>query len=176
MSQEIEIRFATPERDLKRLAKISALEGFTVGRAATRRLATIYYDNTELALAKAGLSLRVRKNGKGYVQTVKGESSGALASERHEYACEIPSAEPDLARIPDETVRMRVLDIAAASPFQPVVETDVQRTTRSVKSAAGDTIELAVDRGEIRTLMNGHASLAVNEIELELKEGAPAAL
>jgi inorganic triphosphatase YgiF len=79
-------------------------------------------------------------------------------------------------RIPDETVRMRVLDIAAVSPFQPVVETDVQRTTRSVKSAAGDTIELAVDRGEIRTLMNGHASLAVNEIELELKEGAPAAL
>jgi len=176
MAHEIEIRFAAPERELKRLAKISVLEGFQIGRAATRRLTTIYYDTADLSVSKAGLSLRVRKNGRGFVQTVKDESSGALASERHEYACEIPSAEPDLDRIPDEGVRECLVAIASAAPLAPVLETEIQRTTRSVRSAAGDTVELAVDRGEIRTLMNGHASLAVSEIELELKEGAPAAL
>ena len=176
MPQEIEIRFAAPERELKRIAKISVLEGFEVGRAATRRVSTIYYDTADLAFSKAGLSLRVRKNGRGFVQTVKEENSGALASERNECACDVPSAEPDLDRIPDEGVRARLQSLAAAVPIGPVVETEIQRTTRSVRNASGDTIELAVDRGEIRTLMNGHASLAVSEIEIELKEGATAAL
>ena len=176
MSQEIEIRFAAPERALKRIAKISALQGFEIGRAATRRLSTVYYDTPELSLSKAGLCLRVRKKGRGFVQTVKDESSGALASERHEYACEIPSAEPDLNRITDEGLRARLQAIAAAVPFAPMIETEILRTTRLVRSPSGDAVELAVDRGEIRTLMNGHAALAVSEIELELKEGAPAAL
>src|SRR5882757_4805291 len=102
MPQEIEIRFAAPERELKRIAKISAIDGFEMGRAATRRLSTLYYDTSDFALSRAGLCLRVRKNGKGFEQTIKDESSGALASERHEYAYEVASAEPDLVRIPDE--------------------------------------------------------------------------
>lgn len=176
MSQEIEIRFAAPERDLLRIARGSTLHGFAVGRAATRRLSTIYYDTPELSLSKAGLSLRVRKNGRGYVQTVKGESSGALASERDEYECRVPSAEPDLNRIPDEAVRARLQEIADGAQMGPVIETAILRTTRSVKSPEGDEVELAVDRGEIRTLVNGHAALPVSELELELKEGKPVAL
>jgi inorganic triphosphatase YgiF len=176
MSQEIELRFAAPERELKRIARLTAIDGFQSGRAATRRLNTIYYDNADLSLSKAGLSLRVRKNGKGFVQTVKDESSGALASERNEYASEISSAEPELDRISDDDLRIRVQTIAAAAPFAPVVETDILRTTRSLSNGAGDAIELAVDRGEIRTFINGHAALAVSEIELELKAGVPSAL
>ena len=176
MSQEIEIRFAAPERELKRLAKISSLEGFDVGRAATRRLNTIYYDTQDLCIAKAGLCLRVRRNGRGYVQTVKDESSGALASERHEYVCHLSSSEPDLDGVPDDGVRARLKALATTLSLTPVIETEIQRTTRSVKNTSGDRIELAVDRGEIRTLMNGHTSLPVSEVELELKEGAPAAL
>ena len=157
MSDEIELRFAAPERELARIAKGSALQGFTVGRAATRRLSSIYFDTADLSIAKAGLSLRVRKNGRKYVQTVKEENTGALANTRHEYESELSSPLPDLDRIPDERVRNRVLSLADGAPIEPVIETDILRTTRSVKSSAGDEVELAVDRGEIRTLTNGHA-------------------
>ena len=176
MDQEVEIRFAAPERDLLRLARGSALEGFAVGRAVTKRLNTVYFDTPELSIARAGLSLRVRKNGRGYVQTVKDKSSGALASERHEYESQVPSSTPDLDTIPDEDVRTRLKTIAHSAQVEPVIETAIVRTTRSVKNSSGDEVELAVDRGEIRTLANGHTALPVCELELELKEGAPLAL
>jgi len=176
MPCEIEIRFAAREKDLVRLARASALDGFAVGRAATRRLNTVYFDTPDLAFAKAGLSLRVRKNGRGYVQTVKDEDSGAIASERHEFECKLASLKPDLEAIPDQGMRERLKTIAGAAQVEPAIETEIRRTTRSVKSPSGDEVELAVDRGEIRTLINGHAVLPVSEIELELKEGAPGAL
>jgi inorganic triphosphatase YgiF len=176
MSDEIELRFATPERELKRIARASALRGFHVGPATTKRLNTVYYDTEERALSKAGVSLRVRKDGDIYVQTVKDASSGALASERHEYECETSSFVPDLERIPDEAVRERLRTIAGGAAWGPMIETEILRTTRFVKSPSGDSVELAVDHGEIRTLVNGRSVLPVNELELELKEGAPAAL
>jgi inorganic triphosphatase YgiF len=49
MSEELELRFAAPERELARIAKGSALQGLTVGRAATRRLNSIYFDTAELS-------------------------------------------------------------------------------------------------------------------------------
>jgi len=173
MHEELELRFAAPERELARIARGSTLHGLTVGRAATRRLNSVYFDTAELSITKAGLSLRVRKNGRKYVQTVKEENTGALASTRREYESELSSPLPDLDRVPDERVRNRVQSLADGAPLEPVIETDILRTTRSVKSSAGDEVELAVDRGEIRTLTNGHGALPVSELELELKGGAP---
>jgi inorganic triphosphatase YgiF len=140
-------------------------------------LKTVYFDTPDLSLCKGGYALRVRQNGHGFVQTVKGASSGALASERSEYECQIDSADPDLSRVPDEDLRRLLLALAAGCAIGPVIETEIQRTTRAVKSPLGDEIELAVDRGEIRTLMNGHAAaLPVSEVELELKSGERSAL
>ncbi len=176
MPQEIEIRFAAPERELKRIARSSALHGFQLGPAVTHHLKTVYFDTPERCFAKAGYSLRVRQNGHGFVQTVKEQSSGSLASERNECECEVESAEADLSLVPDEDLRKRLREIAGDSPVAPVLETHIQRTTRAVKSPLGDEIELAVDRGEIRILANGHAPLPISELELELKTGARAAL
>lgn len=176
MPQEIEIRFAAPERDLKRIARSSALHGFQLGPAATHHLKTVYFDTPDLAFCKAGYALRVRQNGHGFIQTVKDTSSGALASERNEYECEIASADVDLSRVPNEELRQQLESLANGSPVGPVLETEIQRTTRAVKSPIGDEIELAVDRGEIRTLMNGRTALPVCELELELKSGERSAL
>ena len=153
-----------------------ALDGFAIGEAVTQRLNSLYYDTAEFSLAKAGLSLRVRKNGRGYIQTVKDTSSGALLSERSESECELPSAEPDMERIPDEGLRERIRSLGQPGKFEPVVETQIRRITRAITSAAGDEVELALDKGEIRPLLNGHGAVAVNELELELKRGAPIAL
>jgi len=176
MPQEFEIRFAAKPDDLARLARGTALNGVATGRPKMRRLVTTYYDTPKLGFAKAGLSLRVRKTGGVYVQTVKTQSLGTLADNRGEYESSLPSSKPDLRFVSDPALRQRLTEIANASRLQPVIETQIRRTTRALKTDSGDEIELAVDRGEIRTLDNGRAVLAVNELELELKQGKPLAL
>ncbi len=176
MSREIELRFAVAPDDLARLKNAHALKAVGAGRSATRRLSTIYYDTQKLGFAKAGLSLRVRKTGRSYVQTVKNETTGALASERGEYESKLPSPKPNLDSIPDDSMRERLRAIANDDPVEAVIETDIRRTTRSLKTKSGERIELALDKGEIRTLANGHAVVPVSEVELELKEGSLATL
>ena len=176
MSQEIEIRFAAHPDDLTRLARGGALQGIVMGRAATRHLSTVYYDTKELGFAKAGLALRVRRIGRRHVQTVKNEDSGTLASMRAEYECPLPSARPDLRFVPNADIRERLQAIVNDGTLEPVIETDIRRTTRVLTTQTGDEVELAVDRGEIRTLADERAILPVNEVELELKQGEASAL
>ena len=176
MSLEIELRFDVGPDDLARLARTSQYAGLEVGEPATRRLSTVYYDTPEFRFAKAGLALRVRKSGRNYVQTVKSEATGPLDAERGEYESKLPSPSPDLRFIPDPDMREKLQAIAEGNPVEPVLETEIRRTTRALKTAAGDEIELALDRGEIRTLTNGQTIVPVSELELELKRGSPTAL
>ena len=176
MSQEIEIRLSARPDDLARLARGAFVKRFAQGRPATRQLNTIYYDTPEMALAKTGISLRVRKQGRAFIQTVKGSNSGALVSARGEWESPLPSAIPDLRFIPDPEMRERVMMLTAGAPVEAKIETDIRRTTRQLKTEAGDEVELAFDRGEIRPLLNGHGNVQVSEVELELKRGSPAAL
>jgi inorganic triphosphatase YgiF len=176
MPQEIEIRLTTSGADVSRLVQSPALKRFTIGRPATARLTTLYYDTPDLAIAKSGLSLRVRKKGRSYVQTVKGMNAGALVSNRAEWETRLPAPRPDLDAVSDVGMRDRLIALTEHAPVEPKIETAIRRTTRRVRTRAGDEIELAVDTGEIRTLGNGGEKLPVSELELELKHGSPSAL
>ena len=175
MSHEIELRFSVRPEDFSRLKKAQP-KGFSAGPPVTRKLSTVYFDTPDFDFAKAGLSLRVRKNGRQFVQTVKDASTGALASERDEHECKIDSAAPDLESVPDTETRLQLQTIADGSTVEPIVETQIRRTIRTLKTASGEHIELALDSGEIRTLANGRSAIPVSEIELELKHGSPIAL
>lgn len=175
MSREIELRFSVRPEDFARLKKTQP-RGFASGPLATRRLSSVYYDTPDLDFAKRGLSLRVRKLGRRYVQTVKDQGEATLASDRAEYESKLGSAEPDLHNIPDSKTRSQLKTIANGGRIEPIVETKIRRTTRTLKSQSGEHIELAFDSGEIRTLVNGHSAVPVNEVELELKHGSPIAL
>lgn len=176
MAQEIEIKLTARPDDLARLKRSAALKRFAPGPAATERLNTIYYDTPGLGLSKAGLSLRVRKKGRAYIQTLKTQGTGALSSKRGEWECPLPSASPNIGLITDQGLRERVEAIAAEDPVEPMIETAISRTKRRLKTEAGDEIELAVDSGEIRTLVNGKVAVPVSEVELELLKGSPASL
>ena len=176
MAQEIEIKLAARPNDLARLKRSAALKRFAPGPAATERLNSIYYDTPDLGLSKAGLSLRVRKKGRAYIQTLKTQGTGALASKRGEWECPLPTSSPDIRLITDEGLRERVEAIAAEDPVAPMIETAIRRTKRRLKTEAGDEIELAVDSGEIRTLVNGRVAVPVSEVELELLKGSPSSL
>ena len=66
-------------------------------------------------------------------------------------------------------------EIAAegASGLQPVFETDIRRTVRSLRLAGETVAEAAIDVGRV---FAGEATQDVNELELELKRGAPGPL
>jgi inorganic triphosphatase YgiF len=176
MPQEIEIRLAARPDDLRRLSRRGHLNGFATARLRARKLYSVYYDTPDLRFAKAGLALRVRRTPEGFVQTVKDSGDGALANARAEFETKLRRAEPDLAAVPDETTRALLIGIAGGENLQPVLETDIKRATRALKTQSGDEIELAFDQGEIRPLKSGHAAVPVSELEIELKHGSALSL
>jgi triphosphatase len=142
----------------------------TVKSEARLKLASTYYDTSALALHRERLSLRVRKRGSEFVQTVKAENpTQADILERKEWEDQIPSKRPVLdapksgKRLPD-TVR--------DDELRPVFTTTVTRTVIEISPDPSARVEAAIDEGEIRT-SEGDAVEPISEIELELKNGDP---
>lgn len=134
----------------------------------TRRLVSAIYDTDDHALRKRGLVLRIRRDGERRIQTLKADlGTGAL--ERAEWECEVDGDEPDIAAIPDRAMRRQVEE---AGLLAPVLETAFDRTIWRLRHNGSD-VELAFDEGTIRA---GDRSVPINEIEIELKMGAPSAL
>src|SRR3977135_642560 len=142
----------------------------TVKSEVRSKLVSTYYDTPTLALHRERLSLRVRKQGGEFVQTVKAEDpTQADVLERKEWEDHIPSKRPVLdapktgKRLPD-TVRDEEL--------RPVFTTMVTRTVIEISPDPSARIEAAIDEGEIRT-SKGDAVEPISEIELELNNGDP---
>ncbi|MEO1457273.1 MAG: CYTH and CHAD domain-containing protein [Pseudomonadota bacterium] len=187
--KEIELKLLVDEAGARRLSR--RLTALTGTRPVTRRLLTVYLDTAEGGLAAAGIALRLRREGRGWTQTVKaGRSMRAGLSETTEVNVAVPGGRVDLAAIPDPALRAAVEKAAGGLPLAPVYETDMRRTLWEVTEpqpgmgqgeaqpicACDQTvarIEVALDRGDIHA---GPASEGLIEVELELLAGPPATL
>jgi len=176
-NHEIELKLRVDPQHLARFRNSSAFAGAQAS-AKTQSLESVYYDTEDFALRRRGVTLRVRKQGKKYVQTLKiaNEHAGSVFS-RGEWDCGVPGALPDLSAINDEEA-LRHLGIVSADQLKPVFASHIKRNIRllngSTGQAADTLIEVAVDEGEIRSADG--VGLPVAELELELKSGAPQAL
>lgn len=170
---EIELKLAARAGDLPALER--ALSARAVGGAGRpAELVSTYFDTSDHALARQGLTLRVRERDGHFVQTVKSgrarpSEGGALA--RGEWEDAIGRAEPDPAAA--ESGRFIAGDVAGR--LTPLFRTEVDRRVIELSPAAGTSIEAAVDRGRIRADRK-RATERISEIELELKSGPPTAL
>ncbi|MDB5956258.1 CYTH and CHAD domain-containing protein [Ramlibacter sp.] len=168
---EFELKFQVPPERVAELEE--ALRDDTV---ASTRLRARYFDTPDQALAAAGLVLRIRQEGDSWVQTAKGPGRGGF--ERLEHNVPLGPAgdalPPEIARHRGHPVHDLLVTAlqASAHDLQPTFETDVTRLARTI-SAGGASVEIALDRGEVRA---GERTQQVQELELELKEGPPAAL
>ncbi|MCS7079915.1 MAG: CHAD domain-containing protein [Chloracidobacterium sp.] len=160
---EIEIRLALAPDQVRRLRRHPVVRQAPRTRA---RLRTIYFDTPEAALFKRGLSLRLRRVGRRWVQTVKGwQGAGGVLSRRFEWETPISRQGPALDALPPDI--RACLPPEVVSELRPCFETDVWRETWQVVRDETQ-IEVALDRGEVR----GNAQVApLTEIELELKTG-----
>lgn len=165
MADEIELKL-----DLSSSAA-AAIEasGLLPGEAGRLRQSSIYFDTPDQALARAGVSLRIRKSDGKRVQTIKaaGASAAGLFA-RSECERAVRNDTPVLdAKTPLPPGLGECADAIA-----PIFEVGIDR--HSCIIAEGDaTIEVVLDRGKV---VAGDRQSPICEIELELKSGAPAAL
>ncbi|GEO36128.1 inorganic triphosphatase [Skermanella aerolata] len=176
-NQEIELKLRIDPEHLARFRNASAFADSTK-RATTQSLESIYYDTEDFVLRQRGVTLRVRKKGKSFIQTLKiaNEHAGGVFS-RGEWECEVAGALPDLSAI-DDAEALEHLGVVSADDLKPIFASHIKRSVRLLNGAdgqPGDTaIEVAVDQGEIRA--SDGTVLPIAEVELELKSGAPQAL
>ncbi len=171
---EFELKFEIPPAQLKSVA-VAVL----AGKADRQRLQASYFDTPDGALALHGIVVRLRKEGRRWVQTAKGPTGDLL--ERLEHNAVLPSRSAGMLPLLDlsrhrGTPVGKAIDKALGRKAQDsypgldlLYATDVQRITRRV-ACGGSVIEVALDQG--RVFADGH-SQSICELEVELKEGTP---
>ncbi len=169
---EIELKFEVPPAQAAALARAVATPS-----AQVIRLQAAYADTADRRLAAAGLALRLRREGRRWVQTLKGRGDGLMARPEHEVpvsggGAALPAF--DATRHAGLPVGQRLIALLADdAPLQVLYRTDIRRTRRRVR-IAGATVELSHDRGHIEAAAGQR--LVVNELEFELLAGPSAAL
>jgi triphosphatase len=195
---ETELKFQVPAASRQALRRAVATT-----TAQTTRLQAVYAETADLRLAQAGLALRLRKEGRVWVQTLKGRGDGLLNRLEHEVRLPSQTGTPTLdvqrhAGTPAGDALFKVLaqrndkasDEASDSDgatLRQLYRTDIRRLHRVLRTG-GAVIEIAYDMGHIFALNANNAnganddatttehSVEVDEIEFELISGPPAAL
>lgn len=171
---EIELKLAGTAEALEALWDSAVGVG---ARTTSRHLVSTYFDTSDLRLRRRGFTLRVRHDGKDYVQTVKAERTDLrCVMRRHEWSTPLEGPLPDLTRLDDPAV-LEAIGLVIAGELQPIFTTDVARQTKRYRidhDGSGKAhVEAALDRGEIRC--DGKTE-PLCELELELLDGSSVAL
>jgi inorganic triphosphatase YgiF len=172
--REVELKLEIRPSDIGRVTRLTYLPAARLGQPRAEQLFTVYFDTDACALRKAGLSLRLRHAGTQRIQSVKSAPRDeSLAADRAEDEVILNGKGPDISHIGNALLREQVSEAAGAADLRALFETQILRTTRHIKTDAGDDVELVVDVGQLRA-DRGDRPLA--EVELELKGGRPEAL
>ena len=184
---EIELKFQIPD------SALTAVEAELKARADhhRERLQAYYMDTPDRRLAQARMALRVRKEGRKWVQTLKaGGSNTMMRVEDNQPAKAVAkgqAAKADLSlhlNTPAQAPLQQALTWDAALDPQgsklgltELYRTDIWRQTVRLAVGTGTphagVIEVALDLGEIRA---DGLSVPVQELEIELIEGHPMAV
>ena len=138
------------------------------GNATRLRLHALYFDTPDRELARARIALRLRQEGRDWVQTVKMPGADAITRVEINH----PRGGPVLDLSVYAGTELEAPLSAIKGELGLCYETDVQRLLRQVRSRYG-TIELAYDTGVLRA---GSLELPIAELEFELLSGRPAAI
>ena len=154
-----------------------ALKPFKRARVRASHLTSTYFDTPEGALAAAGVALRLRRDGRQWIQTVKGpaiaDASAGGLSARPEFEWPVSGPRLDPLRFAATPFR-RTLGKAEQRGLGPRFTTDIRRTVVPLAFPDSTMAKLCIDVGEVRT-DDGEPVLRapMHEIELELEAGDP---
>src|SRR5438105_3752712 len=165
MPRERELKVEIAATSLPRI--VQWLRSHGARPAGARTLTTIYFDTPDFALRHAGITLRVRKSGDCYTQTVKlsGTRTAGLF-DRNEWESAVKGFEPNVT-----AARRTGLKLFGRKHvfgrIKPVFEVKTRR--RDFTFAGEDAIALSIDRGRVVT---GTRHAPFCEIEIESRDGS----
>jgi inorganic triphosphatase YgiF len=169
--REIELKLETDAAGMA--AAIRAAPIAAAGRPRSVSMTATYFDTPDCRLARGGATLRIRREGRRHIQTVK---SAAVAragfADRREEAVPVKGNTPDLEAAAAGGLAELLAEPAVAASIRPAFTVTVRRRTVTVTMPAG-VVEAAFDQGTVAA--DGRLA-PIGEVELELKAGAPAAL
>jgi len=172
---EIEFKFLVPKERLQGLQKELAR-----GKTTRTHLQARYFDTADGVLASHGVALRLRKEGRRWVQTAKALGDGPVHRLEHNADLGLPRAGVPVlvnARRHQGTPVGEVLDRLLDGGNTPLVETfatDIWRVSRNARLGRS-VVELALDTGRViapAAPNKPERVSAVCELELELVQGS----
>lgn len=174
-SREFEIKLLFP------LNRLKAIEQLIISKGGTRRqhLQAAYIDTPDFLLSKAGIALRIRKEGRQWLQTLKIATSNPLDRIEHNV---VLTAQGSL--LPPWSISYHQ-DHPAGDLLKELIpdlsneqlgvqyQTDIWRRKVEINTTNG-VVEYALDQGLILAkCLDGMKSESVHELEIELKLGQP---
>lgn len=171
MAEEIEIKLALAPTDQRRFMRHPLLR---LASARTDQLLdNIYYDTPDLALKKYGIALRIRRQGRQCLQTVKlgGKALGGL-SIRPEW--EVPyRGQFDFSCVDNLAARRWLEQAEILQRIAPIFQTRFRRITWHLPLEVGGEVLVALDRGDV---FAAGQQTRISEVELELTGSADVAV
>ncbi|HLA30597.1 MAG TPA: CYTH domain-containing protein [Pseudomonas sp.] len=176
MNKETEIKLRVSRETLTALRDHPLLKKRNKSGWQRRELFNQYFDTPERDLAEAKVALRVRRDGEQFIQTLKtrGQSVAGL-SERNEWDWPLAKAKLDIKKLSAECWPASLAELDKQQ-LAPIFSTDFVREKADIAWGRGKArvvIEAALDLGKV---VAGEGEEEICELELELREGDPAAL
>lgn len=176
MQKETEIKLRVSRETLAALREHPLLKKRNKSGWERLELSNQYFDTPEGELAQAKVALRIRRDGDQIIQTMKtrGQSVAGL-SERNEYNWDLSKAKLDLKKLEGDCWPEQLAGLDKKT-IKPLFTTDFIREKAEIAWGRGKTkvvIEAALDLGQV---VAGKQKEEICELELELREGEPAAL
>jgi len=178
---ELEAKLLVPTtKDLQAIARLDRLGAYPLRARGVVRLHSSYLDTPDLTLARHGVALRIRRQGRRWEATMKwaGGVDGDV-HERPELTVALPSA-PVLPFLPPSgPLHTQLAALMAGRPLTPILTSDVRRRLFDVlpsdPAAAAATpapiAELALDSVRLHAPQEGQAEATYSEVEIECREG-----
>ena len=177
---EIELKLLLSHKHNAKLMALPLIADHAAAAPRQQHLTARYFDTPDLHLLRHGAGLRVRKENDQWVQTMKaGGSVQSGLHSRNEWEGQVARPWPQLGRLRkqiDQPGHQQWRDMLDAPELKERLEAlfvvEVERHTWDL-DIDGNRIELVLDQGHIE---RRGRKVPINEIELELKDGDPAAL
>jgi inorganic triphosphatase YgiF len=169
--EEVELKLLAPAGALDKLQEAKVITRHARDAIVSRHLEATYYDTADRVLFSHGLSLRVRRNGNGHVQTLKLNPVHGQPFIRREWEAPVQTVAPDLGLLPVSEIGAP-LDGLSPDALRPIFATRFRRRTQQL-DLHGTVVEIAFDEGCIEA---GKRYEPLTELELEVKAGDPRVL
>ena len=182
MTAEIELKLAfdpaAAPATVPAILRHPAIAAARAGRVSRKRLVSTYFDTPDWRLAKDGIALRIRRDGRRWLQTVKGPplaGAGGALHARDEYEWPLVGPKLDASRFAVTPWQRPLANAVASGALGPRFTTDFERRALKLGFPDGHRAELAVDVGEIRTGGDTRSRQAsrvpIAEAEIEVAAG-----